>query len=255
MRFIQILLLLFRKRIFDFFLRRVDKFIVLSRSSEQILLDYGIERSKISVIRLPPPYSFIKSKPEQTMEGNFILFLGWLQKRKGLHTLLEAMPLVWDKFPGIRLYIITQRVKWEQKYENLIESKIKNFPSNRCVFLLGEKKPDELKDLIQKASIIVIPEQWENMASLIVIEAMLMSKAIVASNIGGIPEFIEHQKEGLLACHFNPVDFAEKILYLLNNRQIAETFGKNAYQKILKMVDKNIIADKYVEQYEKSCIS
>lgn len=254
-RIIQRISLIFRKNFFNFFLKKVHKFIVLSESSRQILLDYGIEKNRISMIRLPFPDDFEQIELETESKDDSILFAGWLQKRKGLHLLLDAMLNVWEKIPDVKLYIITQKVKWEQQYEDLINSKLEKIPKDKYIFLLGQKRREELRNLIKNVTVVVVPEQWENMSPLIVIEAMLMAKPIVASNIGGIPEFIEDGKEGLLAEYSNSADFAEKILTMLNYKQIRETFGKNARQKIIKMLNKKIIADQYIRTYEESCIA
>lgn len=250
-RMIQAAFLLHRKKVFDFFLRKIDKFIVLSESSRQILLNYGVEKDKITVIRLPPPDHFEKIAPAAKTGGKNILFAGWLQKRKGLNILLDAMRIVWEKVPDAKLYILTQKVRWEKEYENLINSRLKEIPQNKYELFLGQKERGEIKKLLETADIIVIPEQWENMSPLIVIEAMFMSKAIVASDIGGIPEFIENGKEGFLAKYSDPKDFADKIAILLNDNQKRETFGRNAASKAGGMFDTESIASQYIGVYKK----
>jgi len=249
-RAIQVFFLIFRKKIFNFFLKKVDKFIVLSESSRQILSDYGIRKEKVNVIRLSLPNDFKEFNPKSGPTGKSILFAGWLQKRKGLHVLLDAMSTVWKKIPDAKLYIVCQKAKWEERYEDLINSKLKEVPRDKYILLLGEMKRRGVGDLIRSADIVVIPEQWENMSPLFVIEAMSMSKPVVGSNIGGIPELIEDGKDGLLADYSNPADFAEKIATLLNNRQMREILGMAAGRKIKQMLNKEAISDQYMEVYK-----
>jgi len=231
-------------------LKKVDKFIVLSESSRQILSDYGIRKEKVNVIRLSLPNDFKEFNPKSGPTGKSILFAGWLQKRKGLHVLLDAMSTVWKKIPDAKLYIVCQKAKWEERYEDLINSKLKEVPRDKYILLLGEMKRRGVGDLIRSADIVVIPEQWENMSPLFVIEAMSMSKPVVGSNIGGIPELIEDGKDGLLADYSNPADFAEKIATLLNNRQMREILGMAAGRKIKQMLNKEAISDQYMEVYK-----
>ena len=252
---IQTFFLMFRKKFFDFFLKKVDKFIVLSQSSKQILINYGIEKDRISVIRLSLPDDFEQADLEAENKGNSVLFAGWLQKRKGLHILLDAMSMVWGKIPEAKLCIVTQKVKWERQYEDFVNSKLKKISQDRYTFLLGQKKRGQIRNLIKNAAVVAVPEQWENMSPLIVIEAMLMSRPVVGSDIGGIPDFIGDGKEGFLAKYLDPADFAEKIIALLNNKEMRETLGWNANKKITKMLNKENIADQYIQAYEKSRVS
>lgn len=252
---IQILFLTFRKKIFDFFLKKVDKFFVLSQSSKQILMDYGIKKDKITIARLPSPDDFEKKNLEIEDRGDSILFMGWLQRRKGLHILLDAMSIVWRKIPEAKLCIVTQKVKWEQHYEDFINSKLKKISRDRYEFLLGQRKREEISKLIKSAAVVAVPEQWENMSPLIVIEAMLMSKPVIGSDIGGIPEFIEDGKEGFLANYSDPADFAKKIIALLNNKEMRKTLGRNANRKIREMLNKEVIANQYIRAYEENCVS
>jgi glycosyltransferase involved in cell wall biosynthesis len=252
---IQVFFLMFRKKIFDFFLKKVDRFIVLSQSSKQILIDYGIEEDRISIIRLPFSDDFARIDSEVKEKIGSILFAGWMQKRKGLHILLDAMPIVWEKIPEAKLCIVTQKVKWEPIYEDFINSKLKKIPHGRFEFLLGQRKRQEIRNLIKSASIVVVPEQWENMSPLIVIESMLMSKPVIGSDIGGIPEFIQDGKEGFLAKHLDPADFAAKIITLLNNKDMRETLGSNAHKKIAEMLSREAIASQYIRAYEESRVS
>lgn len=245
-----------RKRVFDFFLKKVDRFFVLSQSSRQILVDYGIENDKVSIIRMPLPDDL--EQPQQPQEGQkeeSVLFVGWLQKRKGLHILLEAMSLVWQRRPQVKLNIVTQKVKWEPEYEDMIQSKLKNIPPDKYVILLGQREREEIRDLMKRAAVVVVPEQWENMSPLIVIEAMSFSRPVVASNIGGIPELIEDGREGFLAAYQDPADFAEKISLLLNDKEMREAIGSNAHRKVKRMLSKEIIANQYIEEYEKSRVN
>lgn len=253
---IQAVLLSLRKPVFDFFLKRVDRFFALSRSSQQILVDYGIENDKVSLVRLSLLDTLDQpQRPQYDQKEESVLFVGWLQKRKGLHILLEAMSLVWQRRPQVKLNIVTQKVKWEPEYEDLIQSKLKNIPPDKYVILLGQREREEIRDLMKRAAVVVVPEQWENMSPLIVIEAMSFSRPVVASNIGGIPELIEDGKEGFLVECQEPAEFAKKINLLLNDREVRETIGRNANIKVRRMLNKETIANQYREEYEKSRVN
>ncbi|MBN1622350.1 MAG: glycosyltransferase family 4 protein [Endomicrobiales bacterium] len=249
MRPVQAVLVSLRKSYFDNLIKLVDEFIVLSNSSLLILKDYGIEQSRISVIHLPNMEEDIKPA-DFSEEDKSILFMGWLQKRKGLHVLINAIKEVWEK-NKVKLDILAQKVKWEKEYEEQIMNRIDHLPPELVTFDVEKKDRKEIENIIRKAYMIVVPEQWENMSPLIVMEGMLYSKPMVASSIGGIPEFIENKREGLLADHNNPHDFAEKILYLLENKNDAINYGIAAQKKAMNLFNKEKITQQLEKEYKR----
>ncbi|MFH1369302.1 MAG: glycosyltransferase family 4 protein [Elusimicrobiota bacterium] len=248
---IQSALLFFRKMVFDRFLGKIDRFIALSWSSADIIRSYGIGKERIETIRLPFVRPEWRNWEPAGAGGEYILFTGWLQTRKGLHVLLDAMPKIWKRMPAIMLRVLAQKVKWEKDYEELIESKLKTLPADKIVFELGAKNKADVNGFIHGAAVVAVPEQWENMSPLIVIESMSLSKAVVASDIGGIPELVEHEKTGLLSKTGDASDLAENILRFLEDKQFADECGKRAKQKAMELFDPAAIADSINEEYLK----
>lgn len=237
-RLIQKIIIYFRKAIFDYFLNKIDKFIVLSKSSFDILESYGIKSDKIMIIPLMVADEH-KSLAEPTAdkksgEAN-ILFIGWLQKRKGLHVLLNAMETVWNKFPDAKLNIIIQEAKWEDEYKRGIYGHLEKIPKEKYFVVSGQLSRDEITKHIKNADIVVIPEQWENMSPVLVIEAMALGKKIVASRIGGIPEFIRHNIDGLLAVSNDSLSFALNITEMISNKEKAKQLAFNAQKRIREL--------------------
>ena len=229
---VQKALLLFRKAAFDMFLNRVDRFVVLSKSSRDILAAYGIKEAIIDTVPVDIPEEFGGGAMMSGSAGENVLFIGWLQQRKGLMVLLEAMIDVWKEFPRVRLKIITQEVKWEDGYKKQVAEKLKSIDSSKYEYVAGQIARAEIKKSLEDAAVVAIPEQWENMSPLLVIEAMFMGKAIAASDIGGIPEFIEDGVSGLLFKFDDPVMLAEKIKRLLKDKVGSMLLGENARKKI-----------------------
>jgi glycosyltransferase involved in cell wall biosynthesis len=250
-RFVQAALLLFRKKIFDFFFRKIDAFIVLSNSSREILKSYGIKEGRIFVVPLPPAPGFSDLPDNENKSAQVVLFMGWLQKRKGLDILIKAMSDVWKEFPQAKLKMIVQEVKWEQEYGGMIAEMLKSLPAQRYEYSAGQKDFSEIKSAISHASVIVIPEQWENMSPLLVIEAMQSGKAVVASRIGGIPEYVKDGETGFLAEYSNPAEFAKKILTLLKDNKLTRSMGRRAAESIRSFYDSARIPEKLLEIYER----
>ncbi|MBM3298608.1 MAG: glycosyltransferase family 4 protein, partial [Deltaproteobacteria bacterium] len=178
----QKMLLSFRRRVIDHYLEKVDAFHVLSEHSRTVLEGYGISRSRIHVIPLTLPLEFTSLEgSHEPVDGRSILFAGWLNERKGLHRLLEAMPMVLNEHPDARLTAIGGTVKFGEAYEKKLDKIIDAGGFRDRVHFTGHLPPSEIKAHIQRAAVVVIPEQYENMSPLLMIEAMAMGKPIVIS--------------------------------------------------------------------------
>ena len=185
------------------------------------------------------------------MPHRSILFAGWIQHRKGLHVLLQAMPEVVRKYPDVKLYAMGGEVKWSDDYKDLINKIITDNNLSENVELMGMQKPETVKEYLHKCNMVVIPEQWENMSPVLVAEAMTLGRPIVASRIGGIPEFVDGKTNGLLATHSDPHDFAEKIITCLDDPVKAKAMGLKAKSDSKNIFDENKIKVKLIDLYKK----
>lgn len=250
-RLFQKLLLSMRRRVIDHYLDMVGSFHVLSEHSRSVLEGYGIDRGRIRVIPLTLPIEFkTLESSDQTFDGHSILFAGWLNERKGLHLLLQAMPKVLSEYPQARLTAIGGKVKFGDTYEKRLHEIVEAEGLGDKVQFTGHLPPAEIKTHIQRSSVVVIPEQYENMSPLLMIEAMAMGKPVVISRAGGIPEFVQDGATGWLADPLNPDDFAQKIINVFSDSDGARRMGTAARQLILTKLDSEIIWEKTRAMYE-----
>lgn len=250
LKILQKALLSVRRRVIDRYLSMVDRFHVLSEHSRSVLEGYGIPSERIHVVPLTLPMDFKDLEPSgQPVSSSMILFAGWLNERKGLHRLLEAMPLVLAKHPEAHLTAIGGEVKFGEAYRQKLHDIMEAGRFKDRVTFTGHIPPSRMRSYIEKAAVVVIPEQYENMSPLLMIEAMALAKPVVISRAGGIPEFIEHGVSGWMADPLDPADFAEKIVTVLDDPEQARSVGKSARERILKKLDSEVIWQKTLAMY------
>ena len=114
---------------------------------------------------------------------------------------------------------------------------------------LGALPYSEIKNAIQNVDICVFPSFIEAFP-VSWLEAMAMSKPVVARNIGWATEMIKNGEEGFLVYPKNHYEFAEKINVILNDSKLKEEIILNAKNKILNSFDTKIIAKKNYDLYE-----
>lgn len=238
-------LLRFRKRFFDLFLNKIDGFIVLSESNAKTLQEYGIERERIFVVPIP----LSEEIKAQEVEENSILYVGVIQPRKGLHMVLAAMPQILEQIPDAKLYVVGEMIA-NREYEAEIAKLASQESLNDHVFMFGKRPFHEVRDFIQKASVLVIPEQWETIPPNTLTEGMVFGKAIVASKIGGVLDFIADGDNGLLAETHDPADFAIKIISILKNEDLRQSLSKRARETGLEQFSEEKVYQKLLDLYQ-----
>jgi glycosyltransferase involved in cell wall biosynthesis len=83
-----------------------------------------------------------------------------------------------------------------------------------------------------------------------VMEAMAMEKPVVAYNIRGVRDLVEDGINGFLIPFGDVEAFAEKIIYLMDNPQVAREMGKRGREKILKEFSLDVVLPQMKEFYE-----
>ncbi len=81
---------------------------------------------------------------------------------------------------------------------------------------------------------------------IVIPEAMLAAKPIIASNAGALPELIEHGKTGLIVDPYSPQEWADAIIKLKQNKQLSNSLSFNAKTK----AEHIFTIENYVKNYE-----
>lgn len=143
---------------------------------------------------------------------NRIVYIGALERYKGLGTLFEAFARCRD------LQGFNMSVFGEGSLRSELEYRSESLGLERRVQIHGFVPLDELKDTLREAAAIVVPsESYEN-APLVAIEAMSMGIPVIGSRIGGLPEMLGQESGSVLVPSGDSARLAEEIVNLWNQR-------------------------------------
>lgn len=200
---------------------KLNSFVTPSKFLRDKMIEFGMDESKIVWI---PTYIDLNSYMPTYEFENYILYVGNILKYKGLEYLIKAFGKIKN---GIKLWIVGISSDGDdERLKRYVEDE-----GIKGVEFLGFKTGGELKRLYQNSMFVVVPSIcYENMP-LVILESMAYGKPIIASNIGSIPELIDHGENGLLFEPKNSDDLRKKIQYFLNNPGKIIEMGKKARQK------------------------
>ena len=107
-----------------------------------------------------------------------------------------------------------------------------------------------MADVYNAADVFVTPSMQDNLPNTIM-EAMSCGTPCVGFNTGGIPEMIDHKKNGYVADYRNAQDLAEGITWVLENMD-KECLCENARTKVMENYAEAVVARRYIEMYNSS---
>ena len=224
--------------------KNVDYFITPSNALKDYVIKSNVGINSSNVITIPNflPNNEFNTIPNYTNKAYFV-YSGRLVKIKGVHYLLEAM----KELPkDIELHIVGTGSEEETLKDYAKKHNLDN------VKFLGFKTGEELKEEYQNCIAVIVPSNWFEIFGMVNIEAFINGKPVIASNIGGIPEIVEHNKNGLLFEPGNVEQLKECILKYWNNPELVVEHGKNGYQKAKKEYREDSHYEKLIKVYEKA---
>ena len=196
--------------------RRAHRAMVLSEHMKSELVLNGFSPDRIDVV---PGFTRVPKTefPPVSDDSEVILFVGQVIRSKGLDLLLKAMKIL--KHPA-HLKVIGKGGALEANKALAGELGV----SDRVDFR-GWVPHEALDKYFEEAAVVVVPSVWAEPFCLVGIEAMARSRPVVAFKVGGIPQWLEDGKTGLIAREVSAEALAESIDTLLGDRDLARKIG------------------------------
>lgn len=173
-------------------------------------------------------------------------YLGQKRGLKGHEDLIDAVAIVAEQYPSVKLVFVGGAWAGATDYENKVIDYGKNKLDDK-VFFLGTRT--DVSELYSGFDIAVHPSHSENVGG--AVESLLMNIPTITSNVGGFPDLIKHKETGLLVQAKNPSDLAKKILYYLNNPEVAQKNSKKGSEYTRYLFDVKRTAKEVKNVYQK----
>lgn len=216
-----------------------NKVIVIDKTSYNAVKEYAPE---VNVCYVPNPFDTGKIKDIEKIDETKkeIVFVGWVVKTKGVEELLCAWENVSEKFTDWMLKIVGP---YSEEYKKELELKY----SCKNVIFMGEKSHEETMKIISEASVFTLPSYTEGFPNA-VLEAMALEKAIVATNVGAIPDMLDGC--GIVIEPKNTQQIEEAFEKLLSDEALIDVLAKNAKEKLLRNFTIENVFDTYMSVWK-----
>ncbi len=183
----------------------VDRFVAPSEFLRRRFVDWSLDPDRIVVIPNGRP-AVPAALPRPTGRRRTFGYFGNLNPWKGLTVLLEAAARLRDIDPDFELRIHGGAPFQSEAFLADLEAGFR--AAGPAVVRLGPYRPEELPDLMARVDWAVVPSIWWENAPLVIGEARLHGRPVIASGIGGMAEAVRDEIDGLLVRPDDPADLA-----------------------------------------------
>ena len=229
----------------------MDRLIAVSRSIETKLEREGRVGAPVQLIyngvdldryahqeaccTLPEEYGFAAGTP-------IVGVVARLEAEKGHATLLEAWPMVLEQVPTARLLVVGEgslRERLEAQAESLGllgepctgDACVGTRHARPGASVVFTGRRDDVPAVTAALDVAVLPS-YREAQGLVILEAMALSRPVVATNVGGIPEMIEDGVTGLLVPAHDAAALAGAISRLLLDHPLADTLARAGHNLV-----------------------
>ncbi len=157
--------------------------------------------------------------------GKCVLAIGRMSARKGIETLIEAIPLVLEQAPGASFKIVGT----EESHARVRQFRSEHPGLNQVEFL-GVTDAQTLDRLYDSCALYVSPSVYESFGFTFA-EAMAHGRPVVGCNVSAVPEIVRNGIDGILVPPNNHEALARAIITLLSEETLLRRMGANGRQR------------------------
>jgi glycosyltransferase involved in cell wall biosynthesis len=228
------------RRIERFVLNKADVVLPMGKYTYDLSLSYGVDPRKIIVLPFPVTWHDWP-KTTDLPARRTVLFCGRLIKVKGVHILLQAMKLVRQRIGAAQLTIVGDS---NDGYRQELEQTAESLRIRDSVSFLGWIRNDSIAKIYQDSWVLVLPSLWEEGLGMVMVEAGLMGRTVIGSQLGGISDFVVDGKNGFLVPPGDVEKLAAAIITVLESRTRAVEMGNQ----------NNLMAREYLSDFDSSIV-
>ncbi len=238
-----------------FILKRADTIRVgTNYEKEKLTKILKINEKRINVIPVNSDLSKFKNinglaARNKYLNGRFdkiLLFSGRLVPQKDLFTLLRAFPIIKHVRNSTLLLIVGSGIQDKSLIKLAEELKIQD-----NVIFTGSIDHNQIPEYLAACDVYTISSLFEG-TCIAMAEAMASGKPVVATKFAGVHDLIVDGETSFTVDQGDYKTFADKVLYLLNNPDIAKKMGEKASKKVEEIFSNNQNIDKVIKMWEET---
>lgn len=244
------------------YVKWADKIVFISeKTADYYLMDIDI-KNKTEIIYEPVDVTFFniekismtiqnKIKQKYGLSNNFLIVgtVCDISPIKGLEYFIEIASHL-KKNENLKFFIVGGTGRGHEQYVNNLKNLIESLKLNNQIIFTGNIEHCLIREMVSIMDIFIVTSTSEG-TPISILEAMAMSKPVIASNVGGISEQIVDGNTGFLVNAKDVEIFVKHIKCLLENPYEIKQLGNNGRRRVEQMFSLETCVKRHLELYEK----
>lgn len=213
--------------------KRIDQFVVPSEFTYEKLHEYGIPYEKLNHI---PTFFNLKERDPQVEYKPFVLFVGRIEKQKGLMTLVKAF----EELPYELKIIGFSNDGYEDELKKYLGRPIGDpnieesctYGKKGNIHFLGKKTFEEIVPYLKTCLCTTVPSEWYDNFPNSLIESYAFKKSVIATDFGSLQYMVEEGVTGLKFKYADIEEFRKKITWMFEHPEEAKKMGEAGYKLV-----------------------
>ena len=219
--------------------------------AKAVAQEYGLNPR--GIIQVPNPIDTDFFSPGYQLDESTptVLYVGRLERRKGVITFAHAVPLIAQRYPQVRFVLLgadRSSPTGGSEQAELMAFFREQGVEHRVEFR-GHAAPEVFREYYRRATVFVMPSLFEN-CPYTLLEAMSCGRAVVVSRAYGMKEMIIDGESGLFFMPGDAADLAEKVLLLLHDRLLRTKLGRSARATVQERYALDVATRQTISFYE-----
>ncbi len=186
---------------------------------------FSLRRNAMPKVQVVPNGVEIRGRMDS--QGEKLVYVGRLTRKKGVEYLISAMKLVRD----VDLLIVGDGQDRER-----LEKMAVGLP----VEFVGRVPPERVYEYLRQAKILILPSLYEGLPN-VILEAMSMGVPVIATRVGGIPDLVKDGRTGILVEPGRVDELATSIKKLVEDDDLRRRMSKNCLEEVKKYSWENVV--------------
>lgn len=223
--------------------RRSDRIICISEDSRNILVDkYRINASKTVVINPGVDTQYFYPLEDVEKIPNSLLYVGRVDKRKGVDFLIKAMPHAVRQKPDIKLF-----VGGVGKHLTALKAFVRSNGIEKNVNFLGFIPDETLNLWYNKVQCVVIPSVFEGFG-LTAVEAMAAGTSVICTEVDSLKHIVIDGQSGFIVPYDDTATLGAKIVALLSDPHLQQRFSVKGRQRVQSLYNWDVVVGELAKE-------
>ncbi len=232
-----------RRKAENVFTRAAKVTVVSNFLRAELISLFPFLENKTAVIPMPIDPQVLQREPKASRNNRFILCPARLIEQKNLSNLITAFSQIAPEFLNVKLVIVGNGPK-----ETELKAQVEKLRLAERVEFFPSMPPPKLGSLYQAAEIVTLVSKNEGFG-LVLVEAFLFKKPVVAARSGGITDIVTDGENGFLADPDKPQEIAVAFRKLLADASLRKKLGENGCQTYIQKFSPEKLAEEFNQLY------